>query len=100
MKNKVYVERYAKRLFSGDKSAVTELAQCFINELNADSKRMHVTTESEFNRLISEYNRKGNELAAMMRVKTGYHILNLNWFLSVVELIRDEDNKPAHNKKR
>ena len=99
MKNKVYVERYAKRLLSGDKSAVAELVQGYVNEYNADVKRMHVTTDEAANRLISEYNRKGNELANMLRTETGMPILNPNWFSRVVQFIREAENGGADDGK-
>jgi len=87
MKNKVYVERYAERLMAGDKNAVAELVKCFVYEYNADAKRLHLTTDEAANRLIAEYNRKGNELANMMRVKTGTAILRLNWFAAAVDVL-------------
>lgn len=99
MKNKVYVERYAERLIAGDKLAVAELFECFVNEYNADAKRLHVTTNETANRLLSEYNRKGNELANMMRVKTGMTILNQNWFSRAVQFIREAENGGAENDK-
>lgn len=99
MKNNVYVERYAKRLLSGDTSAVQEMVQCFINEYNADVKRLHVTKDVAANRLISEYNRKGNELANMLRKETGMPILNPNWFSRAVQFIREAENGGAENDK-
>lgn len=92
MKNKVYVERYAERLIAGDNLALGELCQCFINEFNADATRLHVTTDEAFNRLLSAYDRKGNELATMIHNRTGINVLKRGWFSLAVKLINDVAN--------
>lgn len=97
MKNKVYVERYAERLIACDNLAVGELCQCFINEFNADATRLHVTTDEAFNRLLSVYDRKGNELATMIHSRTGVAVLKHNWFSEAVKVIQEAANGGATN---
>ena len=97
MKNKVYVERYAEGLIAGDKLALGELCRCFINEFNADATRLYVTTDEDFNRLLSVYDRKGNELATMIHSRTGVDVLKHNWFSAAVSVIQEATNGGANN---
>ena len=90
MKNKVYVERYADRFLHGDaQEALVELMQDFIREYNSEITRRRVRTDVERDRLIGDLNRKGNELADMMHMKTGQQIFKPDWFHNAIHMILD-----------
>lgn len=94
MKNKVYVERFAERLVNKETAgkAIGELADCFINEYNAEVLRRHVRTPEQQKALLNDLNRKGNELAEMLEAKTGRPVLVGDWFRVMFKMIEEDRN--------
>lgn len=89
MKNKVYIERFGKRLIAGDKKAINELIGCYLNEYNAEIQRLHITTDAAADRLAERFNDKGNELVLRLNSSVGMNVIKKDWFINCYHILRN-----------
>lgn len=89
MKNKVYIERFGKRLIAGDKKAINELIECYLNEYNAEIQRLHITTDAAADRLAARFNDKGNELVLRLNSSVGLNVIKKDWFINCYHILRN-----------
>lgn len=89
MKNKVYIERFGKRLIAGDEKAIKELIECYLNEYNAEVKRLNITTDAAADRLADRFNDKGNELVLRLNSSAGINVLKKDWFINCYHILRN-----------
>lgn len=92
MKNKVYIERFGNRLIAGDKKAVQEIIECYLNEYNAEIKQLNITTDAAADRLADRFNDKGNELVSRINEKAGFTVLKRDWFINCYRILRNPLN--------
>ena len=96
MKTKDYVERYGTRLMEGDTEAVVEIFNQMVNELNSQCccQRIYQKDTQGINRLIGDFNRKGNVIVELLERKFGRSPLRRDWFSFAVKLTEKEGDNP------